>query len=88
MLSEFTFANSLAILTGLLYLVFLVLGLGAPEVFKFLFNAQFLGADVASLFPQRIGFGTAVGTLITLVLTSWGFGYAWAWLYNELRQYF
>lgn len=47
MLNEFAFANSLAILTGLLYIVFIILLL-APNLFKFLFNTQFLGADVAS----------------------------------------
>jgi hypothetical protein len=62
MLSEFAFANSLAILTGLLYIVFVILQLLAPNLFKFLFNTQFLGADVASLFPRRISAGSFVGT--------------------------
>ena len=88
MLSEFAFANSLAILTGMLYIVFVILLLLAPNLFKFLFNTQFLGADVASLFPRRISAGRFAGTLVTLVVSGWIFGYAWAWLYNRLARYF
>lgn len=88
MLSEFAFANSLAIVTGLLYIVFVILLLLAPNLFKFLFNTQFLGADVASLFPRRISAGTFAGTLVTLVVSAWVFGYAWVWLYNRLARYF
>ena len=88
MLSEFAFANSLAILTGLLYIVFVILLLLAPNLFKFLFNTQFLGADVASLFPRRISAGRFAGTLVTLVVSGWIFGYAWAWLYNRLPKQF
>ena len=87
-LREFALATSLALLTGLFSLGVLVLGLLAPGIFKFLFNAQFLGADVASLFPKRISFGNVIGTLMTLVVTAWVFGYAWARLYNWLAKYF
>ena len=86
MLSEFAFANSLAILTGMLYIVFVLLLLLAPNLFKFLFNTQFLGADVASLFPRRISAGSFAGTLVALVVSGWIFGYAWAWLYNRLPK--
>lgn len=86
MLSEFAFASSLAILSGLLYIVFVILLLRAPNLFKFLFNTQFLGADVASLFPRRISAGRFAGTLVTLVVSGWIFGYAWAWLYNRLPK--
>ena len=88
MLNEFAFANSLAILTGLLYIVFVILLLLAPNLFKFLFNTQFLGADVASLFPRRISAGSFSGTLVSLVVSGWIFGYAWAWLYNRLPKQF
>ncbi len=60
MLSEFAFAISLAILVALLYVAFLLLGVLAPQVFRFLFNAQFFGADVASLFPKTVGLGLGV----------------------------
>lgn len=86
MLSELALANSLAMLTGLLYIVFVILRLLAPNLFTFLFNTQFLGADVASLFPRRISAGRFAGTLVTLVVSAWIFGYAWAWLYNRLPK--
>ncbi len=86
MLSEFAFANALAILTGLVYLLFIVLVPLAPGLFRVLFNAQFLGADVASLFPQKIFFANFVATLVTLAVSAWLFGFAWAWLYNLLAR--
>ena len=79
MLNQAAFANSLAILTGTLYLLFYVISLVAPQFFRHLFNAQFLGADVASLFPKEISFSYFIQTLIIL-------GYAWAWLYNQLAR--
>ena len=81
LLDKVAFANSLAVLTALLYLVFYLLELAAPSAFVFLFNAQFLGADVASLMP-KISLAYFTGTLAVLVIFCWVFGYAWAWLYN------
>ena len=52
MLNKTAFANSLAILMVLFYLVLYLLSLVAPVAFTFLFNAQFLGANVAPLLPK------------------------------------
>lgn len=87
MLKEVALATSLAVLTGVLYLGFLVLGVVAPGVFTLLFNAQFFGADVASLFPKSLSPGNVIATLVALVVAGWVFGYAWAWLYNRLTKY-
>ncbi len=86
MLNEVAFANALAVLTGLFYSAFILLVAVAPNLFRFLFNAQFLGADVASLFPKKVRFGGVAATLVTLVISAWAFAYAWAWLYNELAK--
>ena len=56
MLNQAALAHSLAILTGALYLLFYLISLIAPELFKYLFNAQFLGANVASLLPKKFTF--------------------------------
>ncbi len=88
MISSFAFATSLALLTAVLFLLFLGLDLVAPSVFRFLFNAQFFGADVASLLPRRASFGAVAGTFAALLISAWVLGYAWAWLYNQLRRYF
>jgi hypothetical protein len=66
MLNQAALANSLAILTGAVYLLFYVISLVAPELFKHLFNAQFLGANVASLLPNKIPFGYFVRTLVEI----------------------
>ena len=86
MLNQAAFANALAILTGALFLVFHLIRLIAPIGFRFLFNAQFLGADVASLLWRDIPLGTFIISLIAAVATAWVFGYAWAWLYNRLAR--
>jgi len=83
MLNSMAFANSLAALSGAFYLLLYVLAVVWREAFLFLFNAQFLGADVASLLPRQLTYGGFVGTLIVLIVTAWVFGFAWAWLYNR-----
>jgi hypothetical protein len=48
------------------------------------FNAQFLGADVASLLPRELPVTGFLATLVALVLSAWALGFCWAWLYNRL----
>lgn len=86
MLNKNAFANSLAIITGGCYLLFYVVNLVAPQVFAFLYNAQFFGANVASLLPQEFSLGDFVGTFAVLAVTAWLVGYFWAWLYNRLSK--
>jgi uncharacterized membrane protein len=86
MLNKVAFASALALLTGALYLVLYVLAVLMPTVFRFIFNAQFLGADVASLLPRELSFLTFDATLVVLVITTWVFGYLWAWLYNRFAK--
>ena len=80
-LNKTAFANSLAILTALIYLIFYLISLVAPNIFAFLFNAQFFGADVASLLP-KILLANFLETLAVLVIFCWIAGYVWAALYN------
>ncbi len=84
MLNGLAFANSLAVLSDALYMVLYVLGVVWRDAFRFLFNAQFLGADVASLLPRELTYAGFLGTLLVLIISSWIFGFAWAWLYNRL----
>ena len=84
MLNTIAFAHSLAILSGVFYIALYVLAVIWRDAFRFLFNAQFLGADVASLLPRELTAIGFVGTFIVLVMCSWAFGFAWAWLYNRL----
>jgi hypothetical protein len=86
MLNHVAFASSLSLLTAALYLMFYLLGILMPTVFRFIFNAQFLGADVASLLPRELSFLTFDATLVVLVITTWVFGYLWARLYNRFAQ--
>ena len=81
-LHQLALANSIAVASVLFYLVFYVLSLVAPPVFRLVFNSQFLGADVASLYPSTPNPGTMVGSLVAIAVVGWVFGYVWAWLYN------
>ena len=83
-LSQTAFANSIAILTAAFYLILYLINLIAPGSFRFLFNAQFLGADVASLLPKEFAARNFIAVLVLMVITAWVFGYVWAWLYNLL----
>jgi hypothetical protein len=84
MLHRGAFATSIAILSGALYMLFYVLAVLWRGAFRFVFNAQFYGADVASLLPEQLSYVAFVGTFITVIVTAWLVGYAWAWLYNWL----
>jgi 2TM family of unknown function (DUF5676) len=84
MLNSIAFATSLAIISGALYFVFYILAVVWPSGFRFFFNAQFFGADVASLLPRELSYAGFVGTLVTVVAGVWVVAYAWAWLYNRL----
>jgi hypothetical protein len=73
-------------MTAAFYLLFYLINLIAPGLFRFLFNAQFLGADVASLLPKEFAAGNFIVALVLMVIIAWIFGYVWAWLYNRLAK--
>ena len=87
MLNRIALATSLAILSGLIYLLFYLLAVVWRDGFRFLFNAQFFGADIASLLPRELSYITFVGTGVVVIVSGWVFGYCWAWLYNQLSRY-
>src|SRR4030095_5780062 len=74
MLNEPAFASSLTILTGAFYIILYLLAIISRDAFRFLFNAQFFGADVASLLPQRLTAGGFVATLVAILIFVWIFG--------------
>jgi len=86
MLNKLAFANSLAVLTVVLYVLFAVIELVSPRAFQLLFDAQFFGANVASLFPKVQPSAASLLTLVLMIGMSWAVGYAWAWLYNRFAQ--
>ena len=77
------FANTLAMTTAVLALVLILLRIFFPPLFVFIFNAQFFGADVASLLPERLHFLTMMGEFAAFVGGAWGFGLLGAVLYNR-----
>jgi hypothetical protein len=81
------FANALALTTAVLAMVLIVLRVGAPSAFLFVFNAQFFGADVASLLPGRVDTLKMTAELAAFVGGAWGFGLLGAILYNRFIQH-
>ncbi len=75
MLREIAFANSIALVTIFFFLVFYVGSIVAPNSFRFLRNAQFLGADIDQITPKKFSLPALAGILLTLFVTSWVFGY-------------
>jgi len=80
------FANALALTTAVLAITLLVLRAAAPAAFLFIFNAQFFGADVASLLPNQVDTLKMAGELGAFVGGAWGFGLLGAILYNHFIQ--
>lgn len=80
------FANALALTTSALVLFLFLLKAIAPLVFVFFFNAQFFGADVASLLPAETMILKLIGESLALIGGAWGFGFLGALLYNRLIQ--
>jgi uncharacterized protein DUF5676 len=80
------FAHALALTTAVLAIVLLVLNAVAPPAFVFIFNAQFFGADVASLLPKQADALKMAGELAAFVGGAWGFGLLGAILYNRFIQ--
>jgi 2TM family of unknown function (DUF5676) len=83
MLNTVAFANSLAVLTAALYVLFAIIALVSPRALQLLFDAQFFGANVASLFPKVQPSAASLVTPVIMISMSWVVGYAWAWLYNR-----
>lgn len=86
MINKTAFANSLATITGIFYLAFYILRRFFPDWFTFLFNAQFIGADVASLIPGEFAFNRFIGALAAVVIPAWIIGYLWALFYNRFTK--
>jgi hypothetical protein len=86
MLNKVAVANALAVVTAVLYVGFAILAVIAPRAFQILFDAQFFGANVASLFPKVQLSAASLVTLVLMTCMSWVVGYAWAWLYNRFAS--
>ncbi len=86
MLNKFALANSLGILTTLFYGILLLLRGIAPQVFEFLFNAQFGGAKVTILFPKDLSIIAGIENLLAFAFSAWLMGFLWAWLYNKFAK--
>lgn len=86
MLRPIPFANALTLTATGLFVFLIVLRALAPAFFVYFFNAQFFGADVASLLPPDPGLSRLLADLLIMLVGAWLFGYVWALLYNRLSK--
>lgn len=83
MLRPVAFANAIAVTTAALTVFLWALRLLLPSFFSFFFNAQFFGADVASLLPKDADPFLMAAEFVALLAGAWGIGFLWATLYNR-----
>ena len=86
MLNQVAVANARAVLTAVLYALFAIVAAVSPRLFSILFDAQFFGANVASLFPKVAPSAASVLTFLIMIAMAWVLGYLWAWLYNRFAK--
>lgn len=86
MLNPVAFANAVAVTTAALTAFLWALKLLLPSFFTFFFNAQFFGADVASLLPRDVSVLFMLAEFAALLAGAWGIGYLWAVLYNKFSR--
>jgi len=84
MLRPLAFANAIAVTTAALTVFLWALRFLLPSFFTFFFNAQFFGADVASLLPKDVSPLLMLTEFTALLAGAWGIGFLWASLYNCL----
>ena len=83
MIRPIAFANALTITAAGLVAFLVALRLLAPAFFVYFFNAQFFGANVASLLPAEPRFVSLAADLLALLAGAWLFGFFWALFYNR-----
>lgn len=86
MLKPLAFANAVAVTTALLTVFLWALRFVLPPFFTFFFNAQFFGADVASLLPKDVSPLLMLAEFVALLAGAWGIGFVWAFLYNKFAR--
>ena len=86
MLKPVAFANAIAVTTAALTVFLWALRFLLPSFFTFFFNAQFFGADVASLLPKDASSLLMLAEFVALLAGAWGIGYVWALLYNKFSR--
>jgi hypothetical protein len=86
MLKPSAFANAIAVTTAALTVLLWALRFLLPSFFTFFFNAQFFGADVASLLPRETSLLLMLAEFVALLAGAWGIGFLWATLYNRFTK--
>lgn len=86
MLRPVAFANAIAVTTAALTVFLWALKFLLPSFFTFFFNAQFFGADVASLLPKESNPLLMLAEFVALLAGAWGIGFLWALLYNKFSR--
>lgn len=85
-INPLAFANAMAVTTAGLAFFLMVLRLFAPPFFVCFFNAQFFGADVASLLPAEPRPLVLIEKFLALLAGAWLIGFVWVSLSTAGRS--
>lgn len=86
MLKEKAFANAMALVIAVIYVICRALAGVAPDFLRSLAQVWFHSYDLSSLPAATLNFGGFLGGLITITILSWLFGYFLAWTYNKMKK--
>lgn len=84
-LNEVALANALAILMAILYIACALLVALLPEFSKAVFGSWFHGIDITSIWTGAPRGNFVLGG-VSAVLVSWGGGWLFARIYNQLAK--
>jgi hypothetical protein len=84
-MKELAFANALAAITAIVYVVCSLLVVVFPEFFKMVSQGWFHGIDIGLIWTGSPRGNFLLG-LITAVIGMWLVGWAFAWLYNQFSK--
>lgn len=85
-MKEVPFANSLTAVIAVLYVVCRALVIVVPGFLVSLLQSWVHTIDVSSLASRPSGAGEFIFGLVSLLIITWVFAYAWAWFYNKLAK--
>lgn len=85
MLKEVPFANALAVLMGVVYVLCALFVAVLPDLFKAVAVSWFHGIDLEAIWTGGLRGNFLLGLGSTVVL-SWLGGWVFAWVYNKLSK--
>jgi len=78
-------ANSLAIVSGIVFIVCVVLIIVIPEATMSLFGYLFHGLDISKITNPNVSIVSGIIGLVEIVVLAWIVGWLFATIYNKMK---